>query len=274
METGDCTPVCMCDECRARRAALQGGEGRIPTLSLGDMADIYPEAASVIRSVSKDAWIICEMYIHPLNNPAFQDAANPAVQRLLSMPGDVFWQWSERRLKPEMLASSAQMPEHLRKFRHIQRFHYGTQWDGGRHALVADQIQRLARFSADFGMSGLSMFGECSPFHANRETNYLALAYFADHPHASLDDFAADALAPRWGGAELARRYLELGILSRTPKQIPAAVKEIAAILPSLHDFDQVRRWTYLASFLASCHWEARQDDPAIAGERIDLDTL
>jgi len=272
MESGDCTPVCMCEKCRERRAAMQGGEGRIPNLSLSDMAGIYPDAASVVRSVSKDAMIICEMYIHPLNNPVFADNNNPSVKRLLEMPGDIFWQWSDRRLKPEMFDSGAVMPEHLRKFRHIQRFHYGTQWDGGRHTLVVDKIAKIAKFSADFGMNAISMFGECSPFHANTEANYLAMTYFADHPDNSLNDFACDCLAERWGGAELAQRYLELGMASYTPEKIPQAVKEIASIIPRLSDYDVLRRWSYVASFLNAYYWEYRQSNPAISGERINLD--
>ena len=76
METGD-SSVCMCEQCRARRAELRGGEGRLPFISFSDMADIYPKAAEVVWSRSPDAWVICETYTHFLNSPVFSDADSP-----------------------------------------------------------------------------------------------------------------------------------------------------------------------------------------------------
>ena len=274
METGDCTPVCMCDACRARRAEMRGGEGRIPNLSLSDMAGIYPEAATVIRSVSKDAWIICEMYTHFLNNPAFNEPELPAMQKLLEMPDDIFWQWSDRHLKPNQWQNSDRLPESLRKFRHIMRAHHGTQWDGGRHTLVVEEIRKQCQLSFESGMQGVSIFGESSPFHTNTEFNYLALQYFADHPMDSLHDFAKNVMASRLGGTALAETYLEFGVFHKNPEKIPVAVKEIAKIIPGIKDSDALRRWCYLVSFLNSFHWESIQSDNEKNGTKVNLDML
>jgi hypothetical protein len=251
-----------------------GGEGRIPNLSLSDMAGIYPEAAAVVRSVSKDAWIICEMYTHFLNNNVFSKPDSPAMQKLINMPDDVFWQWSDRHLTPTQWQETDRLPEHLRKFRHIMRYHHGTQWDGGRHTFVVDKIRQQCRLSFKSGMQGVSVFGECSPFHANAEFNYLALRYFADHPLDSLRNFAENIMAPLLGGVALAESYLEFGILNKTPEKIPAAVKEIAKIISGIKDCDALRRWCYLASFLNSFYWESTQFNSEKSGSKVNLDIM
>ena len=275
IEAGD-SGLCMCGKCRARRAELKGGEGRIPFLSLSDMADIYPEAVSVIRSASPKAWIMCESYVHFLNNKTFNDPATPAMQKLLSMPEDVYWQWSDRRLRPGMWTDDKKLPEHLRKFGHIMRCHHGTQWDGGRHTLVVDKIREQCRLTALSGMNAVSMFGECSPFHSNSEFNYLALSYFGDNPNAGLEDFAEDIMAPRLGGKkQLALDYLEFAELIKDQEKIPAAAVKIAKIISSIaHDYSALRRWNYLASFLNSYYWEFSHENRTVSGEKINLDMM
>ena len=245
-------------------------------LSLSDMADIYPEAASVVRSASKDAWIICENYVHFLNNKAFSDPDSPAMRKLLAMPDDVFWQWSDRQLKPGMWTDDARMPEHLRRFRHIMRCHHGTQWDGGRHTLVIDKIREQCRLSQLSGMDSVSLFGECSPFHANTEFNYLALSYFGDDPQAPLSSFMEDIMKPRLGGSlQLAADYTAWAGLTADPAKIPAAVDSITALLPKLsRDHEAVRRWIWLASFLNAYHFEYTQQNRFERTDRIDLDAF
>lgn len=273
METGDCCPVCLCPRCRERRAAMRGGERVLPEISLSDMACIYPEAANAVRSISKDAWIICENYLHFRENPVYADKDNPSVQRLLTLPEGTFLQWGgDRRIKQDIWKTTPILPEHFRKYHNIQRFHRGTQWDGGRHTLAVDRIREMCRLSYTSGMDSISMFGECSPFHANTEINYLALQYFADHPLNSVDQFAADVMAGMLGGEGLAQEYLNFAVMNKTPEKIPAAEKRIAEIIGRTKDFQTLRRWTYLASFLHSYYWEHCQSDPSKTGEKINLD--
>ena len=274
MEAGD-SGLCGCEQCRARRSR-SGGADNCSSLSLSDMADIYPEAARVIRNVSKDAWIICENYVHFLNNPAYCDPDSAAMRKLLSMPDDVFWQWSDRRLKPGMWKESDRLPDHLRRFRHIMRCHHGTQWDGGRHTLVIDKIREQCRLSQLSGMDSVSLFGECSPFHANTEFNYLALSYFGDDPQAPLSSFMEDIMKPRLGGSlQLAADYTAWAGLTADPAKIPAAVDSITALLPKLsRDHEAVRRWIWLASFLNAYHFEYTQQNRIERTDRIDLDAF
>jgi len=274
MEAGD-SGLCGCEQCRARRSR-SGGADNCSSLSLSDMADIYPDAARVIRNVSKDAWIICENYVHFLNNPAYCDPDSPAMRKLLSMPDDVFWQWSDRRLKPGMWKESDRLPDHLRRFRHIMRCHHGTQWDGGRHTLVIDKIREQCRLSQLSGMDSVSLFGECSPFHANTEFNYLALSYFGDAPQAPLQSFMEDIMKPRLGGSlQLAADYTAWAGLTADPAKIPAAVDSITALLPKLsRDHEAVRRWIWLASFLNTYYFEYKQQNRIERTDRIDLDAF
>lgn len=273
IEAGD-AGLCMCETCRARREELKGGESQLPFLSLSDMADIYPDAVSVIRNTSKNAWIMCESYVHFLNNKAFNNSDSPAMQKLLTMPKDVYWQWSDRRLRPGMWTDDVRLPEHLRGYGHIMRCHHGTQWDGGRHTLVVERIREQCRLTALSGMNAVSIFGECSPFHANTEFNYLALSYFGDNPQASLTDFIVDVMACRLGGnVSWAEQYLQWSKLIAVPERIPAAVQEIARISNEVsRNYDALYRWNYLASFLNAYYYEYCQSNSVKSGGKVNLD--
>ena len=255
MESGD-IGVCQCPQCRERRGENTTDE----PLSLADMARIYPDAAAVIRRRSPDAWIICESYHHFLDKPCqmFNDPnPSPDLLKLLNMPEETFWQWKcDRMLRDHTWELGAPMLPAMQKFRHIMRAHSGTQWWGGRNTFAVDKIRQQCLLSFESGLQGVSMFGETSPSHVNAEFNYLALEYFSDHPHAGNDDFIADIMAPRLGGRQLAERYFEMAPLCLNPEKIPAAALEIARISAQLTDYDQLRRWQYLAGFLHSYHWE------------------
>jgi hypothetical protein len=238
------------------------------------MADIYPVAADVVWSRSPDAWVICETYAHFLNSKVFNDPSSPAMQAMLKMPDKTFWQWSDRHLAWDSWQDDDRLPAPLQKFRHIMRAHHGTQWDGGRHTLAVENIRQQCRLSFESGIQGVSIFGESSPFHANTEFNYLALQYFADHPLDSLRDFAENVMAQRLGGTALAERYLEFGILNKTPEKIPTAVREISKITSGVKDYDALRRWSYLGSFLNSFYWESIQGNGEKSGAKINLDML
>ena len=73
-------------------------------------------------------------------------------------------------------------------------------------------LARSAPASVRHGFTGLSIFGESSPFHANAELNYLAFADYGSeaNPESDLDSFWERTGAPLLGGAERARRYVEL----------------------------------------------------------------
>lgn len=276
MEVGDSwLGLCMCEACRARRDAMQGDPTRTAAYYFSDMANIYPEAAGVIHNRNKDAWVICEMYGHFLNNPVYGHPENPAMQAMLKMPENTFLQWGDRQLNWDIWAKAPAMPKPLRKFRHIMRCHHGTQWSGGRATIAVEEIRRQCRLSLEAGMQAVSLFGESSPFHTNAEFNYLAMQYFADHPNHSTNDFAANVLAPKLGGsAELGKRYLEFAVLNRTPEKIPVAELQIAKIIGKLKAPEALRRWCYLASFLNSFYYERRELNAQPRGGKINLDII
>jgi len=276
MEVGDSwLGLCHCDKCRERREAMRADKYRSPAFYFSDMAGIYPRAAEVVRTSKPDAWVICEMYGHFRNNPAYSDAGNPAVKELLKMPETTFLQWGDRCLDYDAWRQDPLPPEHLRKFQHIFRCHHSTQWAGGRHTLAVEEVRRQCEMAYRAGIQNVSMFGECSPFHATSEFNYLALNYFGDHPLNGVADFAREVMAPRLGGdGDRALRFLEFGGLIREPEKIPAAVREIARIAAEVNDPEALRRWLYLANSLESCAWEFQQEKRAVAGGKVDLDRI
>lgn len=260
METGD-VGICMCKRCQARRKN-NGMTEDSTEMSFNDMAKIYADAAEVIWNRAPDTWIICEAYHHFLDPECdFFSSEKPSkeLEKLLQLPEKTFWQWKcDRRLASGKWTGEP-VPESLRKFRHIMRAHSGTQWWGGRHTLAVDEIRRQCLLSYQSGLQAVSMFGEGAPFHTNLEFNYLALEFFADHPMASIQNFAAEIMAPRLGGISRAEKYLEFGILNRTPEKIPAAATQIARILHGITDYEVIRRWEYLGSFLNAFYWESQQ---------------
>lgn len=259
MEAGD-SGVCQCPDCQARRGKYATSD----PMSFADMAGIYPQAAQVIRARNRDAWIICETYHHFLD-PAITTFFSPdnhseELRRLLEMPDEVFWQWKcDARLEQGTWKEGDQLPEPMRKFNHVMRAHSGTQWKAGRHTLAIDKIRRQCRLSYLSGLQCVSMFGEGAPFHTNAECNYLALQYFADNPLASVADFAREVMASRLGGYDPALKYIEYADLIFDTGKIPEALKTISKIISAQQNYDVLRRWFYLASFINGYYWEAQQ---------------
>ena len=255
MESSD-TGVCSCPACKRRR----GADSLEEPISLADMAAIYPDAARTVRAASPDALVICETYHHFLDEACSlfgKKNSSGDLARLLEMPKDIYWQWKcDKMIRTGAWPLGAPMIENLQGFRHVMRSHTGTQWWGGRHTLGIELIRRQCLLSYESGFDAVSMFGETSPFHTNAEFNYLALEYFADHPHASVMNFAEDVMAPRLGGFANAKKWGEYASLYREAEKIPAAVMDVAKIAAECRDLETVRRWQYLGNFLNSYLYE------------------
>ena len=125
-------------------------------------------------------------------------------------------------------------------------------------------------------MNTVSMFGETSPFHANTELNYRALSYFGDNPLASNEEFAEDVMRELLGcSADCAMQYLQFADFVTIPEKIPDAVNEISKIIKSVSgNFEALRRWMYLGSFLSAFYFEHMQQIKALKHGQIDLDLL
>ena len=256
MESGD-SGVCQCERCRSRRNSEDS------QISVADMAGIYPDAADVILKRSPEALVICETYHHFLDEACnFFDSKNPSrdLKRLLDMPKKVFWQWKcDARLRDGDWTSEDKMLKSMSKFNHVMRAHSGTQWWGGRATFAVEKIRKQCFLSYESGINGVSIFGENAPFHTNAEFNYLALEYFSDNPHADISAYINDVMAPRLGGESFAEYYYEAAGLCENTVAIPAAVLNISKIASQIKDYEALRRWQYLASFLNGYYWEAEQ---------------
>ena len=66
-------------------------------------------------------------------------------------------------------------------------------------------------------------------------------------------------MAPRLGGESFAEYYYEAAGLCENTVAIPAAVLNISKIASQIKDYEALRRWQYLASFLNGYYWEAEQ---------------
>ncbi len=256
MESTD-NSVCECPECRRRRGEVSLSE----PFSLADMAAIYPDAVDTVLKNSPDALVFCETYHHFLDKECSIFASREPsddLKKLLAMPKSVFWQWKcDNVLDNNSWRKGAPMLEALKDFRHTMRAHSGTQWWGGRNTLAVDRIRRQCELSAASGIDAVTMFGETSPYHTNTEFNYLAFEYFSDYPENTNAEFIKDIMAPRLGGASNAESYFEYATLVPSEfEKIPRAVSDIAKISSSLTDYDEIRRFQYLASFLNSYYWE------------------
>ena len=191
------------------------------------------------------------------------------------MPESVYWQWKcDVQLRDDSWPVGAPMLESMKKFNHVMRAHSGTQWWGaGRASFAVERIRKQCLLSYESGLQAVSMFGENAPFHVNAEFNYLAMTYFADHPHATTEDYIKDVMAPRLGGEELGAMYYEMAPLIETNMDaIPNAVTKIASVTAKIKDYDTLRRWQYLASYLNGYYWEEKQ---AVASKAaVDSDKI
>ena len=255
IETGD-TGVCQCARCKARR------QHPVSRFSWEDMMLMYPIAAEAIRSVSPDAWIVCETYSHPEpyavagkapdfggGKPAWADAC------LAKFPKGAFVQWvCDEYVRPRSLnrwtnAGIVSNAVH----RNVMRAHFSTFWRGLRGELAIDWIANMVQESLAHGFDAISLFGEVSPFHAGAELNYLALANYggAANPRADLDVFLKSVAAPLLGGENRAQSYLRYARLLDDRARIPDALKEIYALSGTLPP-RAAQRWVWLANYLAS----------------------
>lgn len=64
--------------------------------------------------------------------------------------------------------------------------------------------------SHEAGFEGISVHGEVSARHPAWRLNYLAMRHWTYHPESTLEEFAQAELAPRVGGAEAARTFIDV----------------------------------------------------------------
>jgi hypothetical protein len=255
IETGD-TGVCRCARCNERR------KHPVAALSWEDMALMYPLAADAVRSVSPDAWIVCETYSDPrlADDPSKAgDFGSPkpawADECLTRFPEGAFVQWVGDKLtanQPAKLGTEEGKALSARHH-HALRCHFSTYWGGLRGEPALDGIAALARQGVLHGFDALSIFGEVSPVQVGAELNYLAFEDFAgsENPKSSMDLFFKERAAPLLGGEGEAREFLDLARVRSRPSEIPAALRRIYDRIGKVPPA-AARRWCWLATFLSS----------------------
>jgi len=273
VETGDYT-VCHCHLCKERRKYPSS------TFSWEDMALMYPIAAKAIHAVSPKAWIACETYSHP--EPYFGPKEAPgfgegkprwADECLEQFPrGDgIFVEWvCDQYVQPlnqRQWTSAGRVSSVQRQ--NVMRSHFGTYWAGHlRGELSIDWIADMVKRSTASGFTGISLFGEVSPYDTGAELNYLALQNYgsAANPNADLELFLEQVAGPLLGGSENAHEFLRYARLPARSNgnaenggarlgTVPAgALKEVYARCGNSQP-DVARRWLWLANYLASANY-------------------
>jgi hypothetical protein len=252
IEAGD-YGVCGCALCHARRAEREDARrrhGYAESWSHADMADFYPRLFAAVRSRRPDAWVYSEIQ---WDNLLDQDAQQPLralpaegiYQHTFNRP---YWERVERELTREYVA---RLPTRTNVF----RCQFACQWNGDqrteRYFFNGRDWMAMARKAAQTGVQGLTVWGEASPYLAATELGYLAFARFSWDPELTWEQFVADELAPRLGGANAAERFLALTEdLDHAPDldgQALGRMQQEALDATRTTDPESGRRWLTLA---------------------------
>ncbi len=255
IEAGD-TGVCLCELCKERRQHPSS------TLSWEDMGLMYPVAVDAIRSISPDAFIVCETYSNPEKRDDSEKALGFGEGRpmwsdkcLDKFPDGVYVQWTgDNFVKPSSAikwTDSGTIKDNRRH--HIMRTHHATYWSGIRGAVAFDWLEDMVQQSIAHGMDCTSIFGEVSPFNTGAELNYLALENYgsASNPTADMNIFIRDVAGPLLGGEDAARDYLRYARMWADRERLPDALEQIYSYCGKLPS-ESARRWAWLANHLAS----------------------
>ncbi len=212
IEAGD-YGVCGCDRCVARRdneaEAARRADIHGDYWSHTDMADNFPRLYQTARSIKPDLWLYSEIQWDNLLDPVAREA-----QRRLPQGGiyqhttnRTYWGRIQRELTREYVGGLPMQPN-------VLRCQFASQWNGDerseRYALNARVFGEMARLCAERGLSGLTVWGEPSPYHASVELSYLAFARFSWDPTLTWEGFLAEDAAPLLGGVDAAAEFVSI----------------------------------------------------------------
>ena len=211
IEAGD-YGVCGCAYCQQRRQEREDAQrrhGYAESWSHADLADFFPRLFEAVRSRRPDAWVYSEIqWDNLLDREAQQSLHNlpdeAIYQHTFNRP---YWERVQRELTPEY---AQDLPTKTNVF----RCQFASQWNGDRRTeryfFNGRDWMAMAKKAAETGFPGLTVWGEMSPYVAATELSYLAFARFSWDPTLTWEQFLADDVAPRLGGANAAERFLEL----------------------------------------------------------------
>ncbi|MFO1540931.1 MAG: hypothetical protein ACKOTZ_10915 [Chloroflexota bacterium] len=255
IEAGD-YGVCGCPRCVRRRdneaEAARRKDVHGDYWSHTDMADNFPRLYRTAKAIRPDAWIYSEIQWDNLLDPV----AHAAQRRLPH--GGIYQHTSNRtywsRIRNELTRAYV---EALPTQPNVIRCQFACQWNGDerteRYALNARVFAEMAQVCADRGMTGLTVWGEPSPYTATVEVSYLAFARFTWDPSLTWERFLARDVAPLLGGTDAAQAFVaiaeELDAHQRLPVERLAALRDAAA--GHRAGDDAGRRWLSLEDAIA-----------------------
>lgn len=245
--------VCGCERCNARRGEREAATRRDDDAefwSHADMADNFPGLFEAARSKRDDLWVYCELQWDNLLDPVAHDP-------LHTLPDGAIYQhtfnrsyWN--RARDELTAAQvAALPTST----NVVRAQYACQWNGDerteRYAFNARDFAELSQKAGEVGMQGVTIWGEPSPFHASAELSYLSFGRFSYDPSLTWEEFMAQDVAPRVGGAAAADRFValmqELDASARLDESRLRAIRDEALDGARSGSGEVVRRWLWLA---------------------------
>ena len=212
IEAGD-YGVCGCARCVVRRdneaEAARRRDVHGDYWSHTDMADNFPRLYRAAKAIKPDLWVYSEIQWDNLLDPVAHEA-----QRRLPRGGiyqhttnRTYWGRLQRELTRHYVESLPTQPN-------VLRTQFASQWNGDerseRYALNARVFAEQARFVAERGMQGLTVWGEPSPYHATVELSYLAFARFSWEPTLTWDRFLAEDAGPLLGGPDASRAFVAI----------------------------------------------------------------
>ncbi|CAN5636220.1 hypothetical protein BH23CHL8_BH23CHL8_12420 [soil metagenome] len=212
IEAGD-YGVCGCHRCVARRANEAEAARRRDTYgdswSHTDMADNFPRLYRTAKDRKPDLWVYSEIQWDNLLDPVAHEAQRrlPGGAIYQHTTNRSYWGRIQRELTREYVEGLPTQPN-------VLRCQFACQWNGDerteRYALNARVFSDMARLCGERGLSGLTVWGEPSPYHATVELSYLAFARFSWDPTLTWERFMVQDVAPRLGGADAAHEFVRI----------------------------------------------------------------
>ncbi|MBN9242288.1 MAG: hypothetical protein J0I98_05790 [Mesorhizobium sp.] len=253
IESGD-YGVCDCPRCKARRAndaeAARRAKEYGDSWSHSDMAANFPRLYRAAKAVKPDLWIYCEMQWDNLLEPVAAE-----VQAALPRGGIYQHTCNRSYWKRLRQALPAGYVENLPTQPNVLRCQFACQWNGDarteRDALNARDFADMSRQGYRMGMQGLTVWGEPSDYNAATEISYLAFARFGWEPELTWDAFVARDVAPLFGGADQAKRFIAIAEeidakAALPPERLDELLDETVAALSTATP-EPRRRWLSLA---------------------------
>lgn len=256
IESGD-YGVCGCERCERRRGVRESAarrDGAAESWSHADLADNFPRLHQAVKRARPDAWVYCELQWDNLFDP---EAHAP----LSALPSDAvyqhtlnrsYWGRVERELRADDVRS-------LPTGTNIFRSQFASQWNGDnrteRYAFSAPVFADMARKAHSVGVEGLTVWGEASPYNVPNELSYVALGRFGFDASLGWEDFSAEEIAPRLGGADAASEFVAaLQELDAAPQIAQRRLNELhGRAIDGLTSTsgDAAVRWTWLVDRVA-----------------------